>query len=62
VVLSCRPDNLSALENDLKAAGQPYTIIGKVTAPQLMIDGEYFGNTEEFKADYETAIEKVMEA
>lgn len=61
VVVSCSPANLAALENELKTAGQAYSILGKVVDSSILIDGEFFGNTEEFKAPYETSIEKAME-
>ncbi|MGV3596927.1 MAG: phosphoribosylformylglycinamidine synthase subunit PurL [Bacteroidota bacterium] len=61
VAISCRPQDLAAIEADLKAANQAYTVIGKVNDGKVLVDGEFFGMTAEFKETYNTSIEKMVE-
>lgn len=61
VVISCRPQDLAAIEADLKAANQAYSVIGKVNDGKVLVDGEFFGMTAEFKETYNTSIEKQVE-
>lgn len=61
VVISCAAQDLAAIENDLKAANQAYSIIGKVNKNQVLVDGEFYGMTAEFKEEYDTSIEKQVE-
>jgi phosphoribosylformylglycinamidine synthase II len=42
VAISCRPQDLAAIEADLKAANQAYTVIGKVNDGKVLVDGEIF--------------------
>lgn len=59
--ISCRPQDLAAIEADLKAANQAYSIIGKVNDGKVLVDGEFYGMTAEFKETYDTSIEKQVE-
>ncbi|KAB2915255.1 MAG: phosphoribosylformylglycinamidine synthase subunit PurL [Bacteroidetes bacterium] len=61
VAISCRPQDLAAIEADLKAANQAYSVIGKVNDGKVLVDGEFFGMTAEFKETYNTSIEKMVE-
>ncbi len=61
VAISCRPQDLAAIEADLKAANQAYSIIGKVNDGKVLVDGEFYGMTAEFKETYDTSIEKQVE-
>lgn len=61
VAISCRPQDLAAIEADLKAANQTYSVIGKVNDGKVLVDGEFFGMTVEFKEIYNTSIEKMVE-
>lgn len=61
VAISCRPQDLAAIEADLKAANQAYSVIGKVNDGKVLVDGEFFGMTAEFKETYNTSIEKQVE-
>lgn len=61
VAISCHPQDLAAIEADLKAANQAYSVIGKVNDGKVLVDGEFFGMTAEFKETYNTSIEKQVE-
>lgn len=61
VAISCRPQDLATIEADLKAANQTYSVIGKVNNGKVLVDGEFFGMTVEFKETYNTSIEKMVE-
>lgn len=61
VAISCRPQDLAAIESDLKAANQAYSVIGKVNDGKVLVDGEFYGMTAEFKETYNTSIEKMVE-
>jgi len=61
VAISCKATDLAAIETHLKAAHQAYTIIGKVAQNQVIIDGEFYGMTVEFKEAFDTSIEKAVE-
>lgn len=61
VAISCHPQDLAAIESDLKAANQAYSVIGKVNDGKVLVDGEFFGMTAEFKETYNTSIEKQVE-
>lgn len=61
VAISCHPQDLAAVEDHLKAANQAYSIIGKVNDGKVMVDGEFYGMTAEFKETYDTSIEKQIE-
>jgi phosphoribosylformylglycinamidine synthase subunit PurL len=61
VAISCRPQDLAAIEADLKAANQAYSVIGKVNDGKVLVDDEFYGMTVEFKETYDTSIEKLVE-
>ena len=61
VAISCRPQDLAAIEAELKAANQTYSVIGKVNDGKVLVDGEFYGMTAEFKETYDTSIERAVE-
>ncbi len=60
VVISVAEENVEALVADAKAAGIEITELGTVTKGKITVNGEDWGNISEWKAKYDTAIEKVF--
>lgn len=61
VVISCQPQDLEAIQNHLTTHNQSFSILGKVNNGKVLVDGEFYGMTAEFKETYDTAIEKMVE-
>lgn len=61
VVVSVKKDHLNRLEAICKKHKTEYTILGKVTAGDVIIDGDKLGETKEYKVMYESALAKYME-
>ncbi|MFN3665567.1 MAG: AIR synthase related protein, partial [Sediminibacterium sp.] len=60
VVVSCSPAQLSEVEAAAKAAGISATVLGKVTNGGIEVNGNSWGNIQDWKNLYDTAIEKLI--
>ncbi|MES2775844.1 MAG: phosphoribosylformylglycinamidine synthase subunit PurL [Bacteroidota bacterium] len=60
VVVSVSQDGLAALENALKPASVAYSILGEVTADELIIGEENWGGIEVWKDLYDNAIGNML--
>lgn len=60
VVVSCSKLQAEGLQLKAKAAGIPVTELGRVTEGKIMVNGEDWGNSIEWKEKYDTAIEKLL--
>lgn len=61
VVISCQPQDLEAVQNHLTTHHQFFSILGKVNNGKVLVDGDFYGMTAEFKETYDTAIEMMVE-
>ncbi len=61
VVVSTSSEKAFVIENICKEFGVPVNVLGSVHAGSIIIDGELYGSTLEFKELYENAIGKFME-
>jgi len=60
VVVSIDPSLQSQFEQKMANSGVHFTQLGKVTSENISIDGESWGNMEDWKNQYDTAIEKLL--
>ncbi len=60
VVVSCSKLQSEGLQLKAKEAGIPVTELGTVTDGKIMVNGEDWGNSVEWKEKYDTAIEKLL--
>ena len=61
VVVSTLADNVTAIEAAAAKHGIKTTVIGKVTASDVIVEGENWGAITTWKKDYDTAIEKQLD-
>ena len=62
VVVSSTLKNAEALTKSLEEQGIPYEYLGIVTTGNIDMKGEYWGNIEDWKYLYDTAIERILSA
>jgi hypothetical protein len=55
-VVSCTLKNAEALLEQLKESNTPYEYLGIVTEGNIDMEGEYWGNIEDWRVLYNTAI------
>lgn len=60
VVVSCANDKAAAITEAAKAAGIAATVLGTVTTGQVSVNGVSWGNIDNWKNLYDTAIEKLI--
>jgi phosphoribosylformylglycinamidine synthase len=60
VVVSCTLKNAEALLEQLKESNTPYEYLGIVTEGNIDMEGEYWGNIEDWRVLYNTAIERII--
>jgi phosphoribosylformylglycinamidine synthase len=60
VVISCTAEQLTQIEQSAKAAGVVFTVLGKVTSGEVVVDNENWGTIATWKNEYDTAIEKKL--
>jgi phosphoribosylformylglycinamidine synthase subunit PurL len=60
VVVSIDPSLQTKFEQKMANSGVRFTAIGKVTSEDISIDGEDWGKMEDWKNQYDTAIEKML--
>ena len=60
VVVSIDPSLQSQFEQKMANSGVHFTELGKVTSENISIDGEDWGKMEDWKNQYDTAIEKML--
>lgn len=60
VVVSCSKPQSEGLQLKAKEAGIPVTELGTVTDGKIIVNGEDWGNSVEWKEKYDTAIEKLL--
>lgn len=60
VVVSCSKLQSEGLQLKAKEAGIPVTELGTVTDGKIIVNGEDWGNSVEWKEKYDTAIEKLL--
>ncbi|NCW12596.1 MAG: phosphoribosylformylglycinamidine synthase subunit PurL [Chitinophagia bacterium] len=60
VVVSCAASQLGAIEILAASMKVPISVIGKVTASDIRVEGENWGNIADWKHQYDTAIESKM--
>ena len=60
VVITASPAQEVAFKNALQAAGVPFSLLGKVTAQNILIDGEDWGTTADWKNKYDNAIGNIL--
>ena len=60
VVISCTNSQLATLEAAAKKFNVEFTILGKVTDGQILVEGENWGNITSWKHKYDTAIENKL--
>ena len=60
VVVSCSADQVAHMEASAKAAGTAFTVLGKVTNGDVVVDNENWGTIGTWKNEYDTAIEKKL--
>jgi len=61
IVVSVAPTNIQAFETFLAQNNIPFEKLGTVTSGAIAIDEHSFGNTNDYKSIYETALEKELE-
>jgi phosphoribosylformylglycinamidine synthase len=57
IVVSVTPDNFEHFETELKKAHQPFKKLGVVTERKIIINKQDWGDIEQWKSDYDLAIE-----
>lgn len=60
VVVSCGNDQLAGIEAAAQKAGVAVTVLGKVTAGNIEVNGESWGSIQTWKNLYDTAIENLI--
>ena len=60
VVVSVPAAQLAALESILKNHGQAYEVLGKVTAGEIVVDGQPWATVAEWKHKYDNAIGQLL--
>ena len=60
VVISCASEQLVQLEQSAKSAGVAFTVLGKVTNGEVVVNDENWGTIATWKKEYDTAIEKKL--
>ena len=60
VVVSCASEQLVQLEQSAKSAGVAFTVLGKVTNGEVVVNDENWGTITTWKNEYDTAIEKKL--
>lgn len=60
VVISCASEQLVQLEQSAKSAGVAFTVLGKVTNGEVVVNDENWGTIATWKNEYDTAIEKKL--
>jgi phosphoribosylformylglycinamidine synthase II len=60
VVVSCLADQVAHMEASAKAAGIAFTVLGKVTNGEVLVNDENWGTIATWKNEYDTAIEKKL--
>jgi phosphoribosylformylglycinamidine synthase len=60
ILVSVKPDMLSAVEETLASYGQLYEMVGEVTDGAVWVDGEQWGFIGGWKDRYDTSIEKLL--
>ncbi len=60
VVVSCAVDQVAHIEQSAKAAGVAFSVLGKVTNGDVMVENENWGTISSWKNEYDTAIEKKL--
>ena len=60
VVVSANPTSVAAIEAAATKHGIKFAILGKVTASEIIVEGESWGAITVWKNDYDTAIEKQL--
>lgn len=58
VIVSAKDENIAAFEESLRQSGVPFIALGTVTKNEITINGESWGQINEWKEIYDTAIEK----
>lgn len=61
VVVSIEAEQVDVFNEVIKQYGVPALLLGAVTAGEIMVDGEAWGNIEDFEARYLTSIEQKLE-
>ena len=49
-----------AFKNSLQSAGIPFTLLGKVTSQQIMVEGKEWGTSADWKSKYDNAIGDIL--
>ena len=60
VVVSVPEENKAQFKKIIESTGTAHTLLGKVTGGSIIIDGEDWGHTTQWKDFYDTAIEKKL--
>jgi phosphoribosylformylglycinamidine synthase len=60
VVVSADANNMAAIESAAAKHGIQFTVIGKVTTGEVVVEGESWGTIADWKNNYDTAIEKQL--
>lgn len=60
VVVTVRESGQAALENYLQSASMPFEAIGKVTDGAVVVNGEPWGSSSEWKSIYDNAIGRLL--
>lgn len=59
-LISVRTEQIADFERFLQSENAPYELLGTVSGPQLLIDGENWGSTAEWKRVYAGVLEEIM--
>lgn len=59
-LVSVRTEQIADFERFLQSENAPFELLGTVTGPQLLIDGENWGSTAEWKRVYSSVLEEIM--
>ncbi len=59
-LVSVRTEQIADFERFLQSENAPYELLGTVSGPQLLIDGENWGSTAEWKRVYASVLEEIM--
>jgi phosphoribosylformylglycinamidine synthase len=62
VVVTVSKTNFEQLKIIIKEANIPFTELGTVTSGEIKVNNESWGNIKVWKENYDTAIEKVLNA
>lgn len=61
IVVSVAPDKVAMVQQLVTATGVSYTVLGKVTANDIVVASEAWGTIGEWQTLYDTAIEKLIQ-